>query len=302
MKAYLSAWFKVVVFLFGTFMTTPLMMAENTIDFSKGTNLKTVYDAGLRPWRVRQDEISNLHVAEQNVRVIAPNGGSFTMDVQIGDFGVLAENQLSKADFISQPMPLDRAIKQAKAAAQALGIDVARGDGMGGLDQKASEFFALGDQTPSPQSWRGQSEINGVRYGVTLNPLFGLNETRGKVYVTLDFYERGKPMKFLTEPIKPPPGYEHLSMAPPETNPSKLFPNPEYSFENMVKRVEAAKAAEGRPSTPAMTPSPTAPTATPKAAPAVQLESSKSFPRLWIISAILLLAVVGGILLKLRGK
>ena len=303
MKTVFSAWFRVVILLLGAFMATPQMMAENTIDFSKSSNLKAVYDAGLRPWRVRTDEISSLHVTDQSIRVIAPNGGSFTMSVQIGDFGVLAENQLSKADFISQPTSLQEAVGQAKEAAQALGIDIARGDGMAGLVQKASEFAALGDQSSAPQSWRGQSEINGVRYGVTLNPLFGLNETRGKVYITLDFYQRGKPMRFLTEPIKPPSGYENVSMEPPPRDPNqKPFPNPEYSFENMVKRVEAAKATEGQPSSATITSSATSPTATPKPSPAVQAEHSKSAPWPWIIGAILLLAVAGGILFKFLRK
>jgi hypothetical protein len=279
------------------------MMAENTIDFSKSTNLKVVYDAGLRPWRVRSDEISNLHITDQSVRVIAPNGGAFTMSVQIGDFGILAENKLSKADFISHPTSLQEALTQAKDAAKALGIDISRGDGMGGLVEKASEFAALGDQSSAPQSWRGQSEINGVRYGVTLSPLFGLNETRGKVYVTLDFYERGKPMKFLTEPIKPPPGYENISMEPPPRDPNqKPFPNPEYSFENMTKRVEAAKAAEGRASTPTMTPSASAPTTPSKPVPAVQAESPKSLPWPWIIGAIIFLIIVGGVFVKFQRK
>jgi hypothetical protein len=44
------------------------------------------------------------------------------------------------------------------------------------------------------------------------------------------------------------------------------------------------------------------PTAKPESSPIVQTGSSKSFPWPWIIGAILLLAVVGGILLKLRRK
>jgi hypothetical protein len=302
MKTYFSAWSRVAVLLFGSFMATPHMMAENTIDFSKSTNLKALYDAGLRPWRVRPDEISNLLVTEQQVRVIAPNGKSFSMSLEIGDFAVLAENQLNTADFISHPTSLDNALRLAKDICQSLGVNVARGDGMGSVDEKASEISTLGNKTPVPQYWNGRSEINGMRYSVTLQPLFGYKETLAKVNVTLDFYQRGKPMKFLTVPIKPPPGYEHMSMEPPETNPSKPFPNPEYSFENMVKRVEAAKEAEGRAATPTMTPSASAPTTTLKPSPVSQTESQKSFPWSWIIGAILLLAVAGGVLFMFLRK
>jgi hypothetical protein len=289
--------------LVGIFAATPNGMSQSTIDFSKSTNLKAVYDAGLRPWRVRSDEISTLLITDQLVRVIAPNGKAFTISVEIGDFDVLSENQLSTADFISQPTSLEKALLLAKESCQALGINTTRGDGMGSIDDKAAEFASLGNQTPVPQFWNGRSEVNGIRYSVTLHPMFGYKETFAKVYVTLDFYQRGKPMKFLTEPIKPPPGYENVSMERPPRDPNqKPFPNPEYSFENMVKRVEAAKAAEGRSSTPTMTPSASAPTATPKPSPIVQAEPSKSTPWPWIIGAILFLAVAGGILLKLLRK
>jgi len=289
--------------LMGLFAAAPNVMSQNTIDFSKSTNLKAIYDAGLRPWRVRPDEASTLLLTDQHIRVIAPNGKAFSMSVEIGDFDVLLENQLSTADFISQPASLEKALLLAKESCQALGINTTRGDGMGSIDEKAAEFASLGNQTPVPQFWNGRSEINGVRYSVTLHPMFGYKETLAKVYVTLDFYQRGTPMKFLTEPIKPPPGYENVSMEPPPRDPNqKPFPNPEYSFENMVKRVEAAKAAEGRASAPTMTPSASAPTTTPKPSPAVQAEQSKSAPWPWIIGAILLLAVAGGILFKFLRK
>jgi hypothetical protein len=303
MQVYTKPLAPLSILLIAVLVATSSSMAENTVDFSKSTNLKALYDAGLRPWRVRPDESDILHITNQKVRVIAPSGGSFVMDVEIGGFGLLAGNQLRKADFISQPTSLQEALTQAREAAKALGIDVSRGDGMGGLVEKASEFAALGGHSSAPQSWRGQSEIDGVRYGVTLNPLFGLNETRGKVYVTLDFYQRGKPMKFLMEPIKPPPSYEHMSMEPPPRDPNqKPFPNPEYSFENMVKRVEEAIAAEGQSSSPTMRPSARAPTTTLKPSPVTQVEQPKTAPWPWIIGAIFLLAVVGGVFFKFLRK
>src|SRR5687768_12672169 len=69
-------------------------MAQNTIDFSKGTNLKAVYDAGLRPWRVRPDEMRSLKITNQELRLIAPGATSFIFDVEIGNFGLLAGNDL----------------------------------------------------------------------------------------------------------------------------------------------------------------------------------------------------------------
>lgn len=74
---------------------------ENTIDFSKSTHLKVVYDAGLRPWRVRPDEKNSLNLTDQQVRLIAPGTTPFRFDVQIANFSLLAGNEISKADFIS---------------------------------------------------------------------------------------------------------------------------------------------------------------------------------------------------------
>lgn len=271
-------------------------MAQNTIDFSKGTNLKAVYDAGLRPWRVRPDEMRSLKITNQELRVIAPGATSFIFDVEIGNFGLLAGNDLSKAEFISHPMSLSQAAAKAREVCLALNISMA------GLEEKVSQFATLGKRTPVPQYWNGRGEKSGTRFDVTLSPLFGFDETRGKVFVAFDFYQRGKPMKFLTEPVKPPPGYEHMSMDPPETNPSKPFPDPAYSFDKMKQRIEEAKAAEGRASTPTMAPSSPPPFATPKPSPVVQTESPKSVAWPWIISAILLLAVAGGVLIKFLPK
>lgn len=228
--------FKVVGFIICLFGNTSHSLAENMVDFSKGTNLKTIYDAGLRPWRVRPDERSSLKIVNEDLTVVVPNGHSFPINVQIGNISVLEGNELSKVDFVSRPMSLEQAGASAEQACIALGVDTM------GLREILSNLARLGDQTPSPQSWNGRGNGDGFRYSVTLSPLFGMNETRGKVFVTLDFYKRGMPMKFLTEPIKPPPGYEHMSMAPPETNPEKPFPDPAYSAENIKKRVEKKSA------------------------------------------------------------
>lgn len=277
-------------------------VAQNTIDFSRSTNLKAVYDAGLRPWTARPDQTGFLLITDQQVSVVTPNSGKFSMNVEIGNFGLLAANELSSAEFISQPVSISEATAKAREICQALQINMEIGAGMGGFEEKAAQLARLGNQAPVPQYWNGRSEVNGVRYSVTLYPLFGLHETRGKVFVSLSFTDPGKPMKFLTEPVKPPPGYEHMSMEPPETNSSKPFPDPAYRFDKIKQRIGESKAAGGRASPPTMTPSSPLPTAPSKPSSVVQTESAKSFPGPWIIGAVLLLAVAGGILFKLRRK
>lgn len=61
-------------------------------------------------------------------------------------------------------------------------------------------------------------------------------------------------------------------------------------------------AAEGQESVPTTAPNSISTKATPQSSPVVTAEPTKSLPWEWIIGVIVLLAVVGGILLKLRRK
>ena len=260
-------------------------MAENTIDFSKSHNLKAIYDAGLRPWRVRANETRSLKITNEQVRIIGPGTNPFSVDVEIGDFRVLAGNDLGSADFISPPMSVQNASAKTREIAQALSIQ------MTGLAEKVSQLTTLGRQTPAPQYWNGRGEANDVRFEVTLNPLFGWEETRAKVSVSFTFYKPGGVTESLTEPIKPPPGYEHMSMVPPETHPEKPFPDPAYSRENMRKKIEDAKAsgtpASVKSSTPA--PSPTKPSVAESPAPAIE-RKSPVWP--WLVGMLVLVVIV----------
>ena len=222
-------------------------MTENTIDFSKSTNLKAVYDAGLRPWRIRPDERSTLLVTNQQVRLVAPGTTPFTLDVEIGNFDVHAGNELGEAEFSSQPTSLTQATVKAREVCEALGIP------LNGFQEKATQLATLGDQTPVPQYWNGRGERSGIRFSVTLVSLFAWEEPRGKISVVFQFSQPGKTLDALTDPIRPPLGYEHVSMEPPETLPDKPFPDPAYSRESVAKRLEAngSDNQSPRPSTPA---------------------------------------------------
>lgn len=268
-------------------------MAQHTIDFSKGTKLNAVYDAGLRPWTTNPKR-SSLKITNEQIRVIAPGSTApFDIDVEIGTFPVRAGSELSEAEFISQPVNLKQATAKAQEVCQALGVPI------NGLEEKASQLATLGSKTPVPQYWNGRGEKNGVRFSVTLDALFGWNETRGKVYVVLQFSKPGTSLEPLMEPVKPPPGYEHMSMEPPKTNPSKPFPDPAYSRDNMLKKLEEAKAtgteASARPATPPALSS--APAVAESPAPVVARKSAV-WP--WVVG-ILALVVIIALTLKRRG-
>ena len=281
------------------FIAVCTCMAQHTVDFTQGANLQQIYEGGLRPWRSKPQEFSSLHMTDENIRIVPPRGRPFELNVEIGTLGILAGNQLSKADFTSQPMTFNQAVTKAREICQAMGIDIAKGVGKESFEEKAAQLATLGKQAAAPQYWNGRGKAEGVSFGVTLSPLFGWDEIRGKVSVYFDFYEPGKPMKFLTEPVKPPPGYEHMSMEPPETHPEKPFPDPVYSRENLRMKLEEAKAsstpASVRSSTP--TPSSLVPTAAEKPTQKIERKSS-AWP--WIVGGILVLVVIVALVFKRR--
>jgi hypothetical protein len=265
-------------------------MAQNTIDFSKGANLKTIYDAGLRPWRVGAEERGMLFITEQKVRILTPGASPFNFDVEIGTFKILAENKLSKADFIGHPMSLLDAKAKAHEVCAALGLST------DGLDQSVSNFLRLGNQSPPPQYWSTYGEINGIRCALTFHPLFGFNETRAKVYVFFDFHKPGEPMKFLSKPITPPPGYEGVSMDPPPRNPNqKPVPDPAENL-NMLKRVQQLQAKKEMPQLPGPS------TANEKPQSPAEVKTEDHFDWFLMLASIAVIALAGGVALRFLRK
>jgi hypothetical protein len=232
-----------LAFCAALFAMAPAGLAQPTIDFSKSTNLKAVYDAGLRPWRFRPDETHSLELTNQRISVIAPGANVFTIDVEHGSFEVGEGHELRRVNITSQPMSPTEAAAKAREICQALKIDMTQGAGMGGLEEKIAEFAKLGNQTPAPQYWNGGSKVNGLRYSMTLHPIFGFNKILGNVSVLLNFEQPNKRMKPRTEPIKPPPGYEHLSLDRPESTNTKPVPNPAYDPKYIAKMTAEMKPA-----------------------------------------------------------
>jgi hypothetical protein len=202
-------------------------MTQNTIDFSKSTNLKAVYDAGLRPWGT--NETLALTLTDQFIRIILPDARPFDMDVEVCTIGVMAENQLSTVHFNSRPASLSASADKTREVCKALGIPTEE------LDKAVATFARLGDQTPVPRYWNARIKKGSVEVHVAFKPIFALERTRGVFFVVLTFYEKGKPMKLLTEPIKPPPGYEHLSMEPPSRLKAEEKPLPPRAYASKIR-------------------------------------------------------------------
>lgn len=289
-----------VLFGAGAALLSKSAVAQPTINFSESTNLKAVYDAGLRPWRIRPDESSSLNVTDQTIRVITPSNGQFIFNVEIASFGILTDNQLGSVDFISQPMSLAQAADVLRQVCHALNIDMTTGAGMEGFEEKLSQMSQFGNQMPAPQYWNGRGMAGEARTSATLRPLFGIrgiSEPRGKVIATIIFYEPGMPLRLLTEPVKQPPGYEHISMEKPETNPERPFPDPAYRFERMDEQIADTKVADKQAPRTELIPN----IDSQRQLPTEEVRSN-SLPWSWIIGAILVMVVLGGVLISIQRR
>lgn len=214
-----------------------------TIDFSKSIHLKAVYDSGLQPWSgMPNEERNSLFITDEFVRVITPRGGSFEMNVEWGSFSLLAESDLNDAEFISHPGKYDEMLEQAKAIAKALDIDITSKDGKPGLEQEAARFYRQWNRIQNPSSWHGSNVVDRKPYSLRFFPLYNGGDVIAKIAVTLDFRGMGFRPTFLRSPVKPPPGYEHLSLA----RVKKDRPTSPEESNREFNKIRAANAPSGK--------------------------------------------------------
>lgn len=178
----------------------------HTVDFSQSSNLKTIFDAGLRPWHLQGLENMHCELGNENLKIILPGNVSISIIAGNVDVSVLAGNDLSSFDVFCESEPLDVATKQAKVICQSIGVATNR------LDDYIRTLNSPGSKT---LGWAGDTTINGIDVQVRLQLVPSMQGARAEVMATIIWPHPDETMKFLTEPIKPPPGYENISMEPP---------------------------------------------------------------------------------------
>jgi len=180
---------------------------RHVIDLRQGDNLKIIFDAGLRPWRTRALEKRECGIAhEELVSLILPNGEQVELDVGRASFDVLQGNQLSEAAFFGVTESTPHAVRRVKEICRAARLSDE------GLDQIANH---LGAHPDTRKRWSQAGMINNVRLWITFYPMWFRNPVEAQVWVFVQWSHGGGPMKFLSVPIKPPPGYEDVSMDEP---------------------------------------------------------------------------------------
>ncbi len=196
---------------------------RHSVDLRHSDNLKAIFDAGLRPVRVArlEDEKCDL-TSEASLSIILPNERQVEIDVERASFEVLEGNALGEADFFGVTESVPRAVERVKAICRAAGLSDA------GLDRVAADLGRL----PDPDKrWSQAGRVDGVRVWVTFYPMWFRDPVEAQVWLLLQWKRSAGPLKFLSGPIQPPPGYEGVSMDPPPpalrpTQPTSRNSNP----------------------------------------------------------------------------
>jgi hypothetical protein len=184
-------------------------VSVGTIDLRQRDNLKMIFDGGLRPFRLQGLESQCCVFDKATVTVIVPRGSPFTMKVDRADIHVLANNQIDSIDLFGLDTSVPEAVALTKAICGAWNVPTT------GLDNAIAH---LGTVPDTGKGWGTEFNQPNIRAGVILKPLYPLvifESVRAYVNVSFVIGNHFHGVKFLTDPIQPPPGYENVSMNPP---------------------------------------------------------------------------------------
>jgi hypothetical protein len=197
-----------------------------TLDFQKNHDLKVVYNAGLRPWKVTNstcmvggDGMKDI----TNWEIILPNGQSFRYSSNMASFEIMEDDSIGRIDFGGvDDTPISDATMMTKAICASLNIPTDGLDAMvGGLDPKAK---FEGHFNPE-QGWGRRLAVAGLDFDLmyVVRPFF--DHTSAQVNITMEWPNLApapnptmRPLKKLISDLQPPPGYEGVSMQSPRSH------------------------------------------------------------------------------------
>lgn len=198
----------------------------HTLDFQKSHDLKLVYDAGLRPWKVTGstcmvggDGMKDI----TNWEIILPNGQSFRYSSNMASFEIMEDDSIGRIDFSGvDDTPISDATAMTKAICASLSIPADGLDAMvAGLDPKAK----FNEHPKAEQGWGHRQTVAGLDFDLAyvVRPFF--DHTSAQVNITIQWPNLApdpnptmRPLKRLISDLQPPPGYEGVSMQSPRSH------------------------------------------------------------------------------------
>lgn len=268
--------------------------SPKVIDFSRSHSVDDLNRSGLALREIGSATSERDFVFEnQEVKILLPGGRSIQQQVELGIVDT-KDGLLTRLSITGGVMPQEQAYQVATSFLQNFNLPKAN----------------LEEWNRQNQGRQFGSNSFGATSGWGFYPRVGLaiSSSVNKLYPWVVRCEmewgRREQRDWNEERVwreLPPPKAAAISLDPPS---GQTYDRREAYKESLEEqaRFEKELAAKGQASTPTMTPNASAPTTTSKPTPAVQSEPSKSFPWPWIIGAALFLAVLGGILFKLRRK
>ncbi len=193
-----------------------------TLDFRSGHNLKLVYDAGVRPWREGPEEYNffasncgvgnpGLETGDQELNywtILLPGGEKFSFATSFVEFQILEDYDIARIDFRGTVRNARDAANIAKNICAAMNIPIA----------DSAESMVHSQIYGMPRNKHVES--SGVGFSIAFWAGGAEGAERGSENITLhwkDYLPKDSskaPLKKMMTDLRPPPGYEGVSMEP----------------------------------------------------------------------------------------
>lgn len=267
--------------------------APVVLDLSRSHSVEDLKRSGLRVKEIAGGLHGQAYSFEnQDIELLLPRGRSVKQTVVLGTIDT-KEGYLTDLFMYGNVMPQDQAVKVAHEFIKTFGLS------LGPLNKWETQNR---DKARNGEPFSVSANLNFYpRIGIGIKPsMNGLYPWVVNLSLSWSWDKQRDWNEDRVWRELPPPAATAISLDPPSGQTYERREAYKESLEEQAK-FEKELATKGATSTPTATHSnPTK--ATQKPSPVVQSEPSKSSPLPWIIGAILLLAVAGGILLKLRRK
>ena len=185
---------------------TPADPGSHRLVLGDESTLKDVFDVGLRPRLLSRQLHGKCETGAQHLNLSVAGGAEVPISVQNASFSVVKDYSLSSAEFTTEILPIPEAVALIKRFCASVEMPSDK------LDAIAGSVGNLPDET---QGWFNARRIGRMDVAATFYPMFRLEgTTHAQCFFSVTWRFEPGAMRFFTEPMQPPPGYENESMEP----------------------------------------------------------------------------------------